>query len=240
MNSMRILSCSADLFRPAQDCKGELFPVLRVREVYRRTVNLEEQGSGKRWSIVVSEEDFGPRTVLVDSLSPLEEGETITLLLEGVPAGYDPSLPAGKINSRWIPLISEWADFLEGDLELLASPVRRRAFAELLGLGPGSTPAGDDFLTGYVSGSLWFGLFPLPSLDPLHTSWLSGGILKDALNGLLWKRSRDVLAASVSDKTSALPEAAGRILGWGHSSGRAWLAGFASAVSEMAEQRKGG
>jgi hypothetical protein len=204
--------------------------------MYRRTVNLEEQGNGRRWSFVTAEDDFGPRTVLVDSLRPFKQEDPVVFSLEGIPAGYDPSLPPGRLNDRWIPLTSEWSGFLEGDLEMLASPAGLRAFGELLGLGPGSTPAGDDFLAGYITGSLWLGASLFPVLDPGRTTWLSGSILKDVEDGFTWKRSRDMLEALATDDAKRVTAAVAHILDWGHSSGRAWLAGFSAAVSDTIER----
>ena len=223
----------------ARSRDGE-FTSLCVREIHKRTVNLEKMDSGRRYSIVTSEEDFGPRTVLADSLPAASRGEDISLVLEGVPVWYDPSLPAGRMSDRWIPLVREWGTFLEDDLELLTAPAHARRFEELLGLGPGSTPAGDDFLAGYASGSLWLGASPLPVLDLARTTWLSGEILKDAMGGLVWKRSRGMLEALASDDADAVTKSTARILDWGHSSGRAWLAGLSAAVLDSIEGMKGG
>ena len=251
---MRLRACSGDVLSRTANRKEGLLPaspggpslhrpfrggeftLLRVREVYTRTVNLEEPGSGRRYSIVTSKEDFGPRTWLADSLPPLRRGERLSLPMEGIPARYEPSLPAGRMNLRWAPLVREWRSLLEEELEPLAAPARDRRFGDLLGLGPGSTPAGDDFLAGYTTGRLWLGC-SAPSLpDTSRTTWLSAEILRDAADGLIWKRSKDVLESLSRDDAAALLKAVARILDWGHTSGRAWLAGLSAAVLDTIER----
>ena len=140
------------------------------------------------------------------------------------------------MNLRWVPLVCEWSSLLEEELESLAAPARERRFGDLLGLGPGSTPAGDDFLAGYTTGRLWLGT-PVPPLpDTSRTTWLSAEILRDAADGLVWKRSKDVLESLSLNDPAALLKAVERILGWGHTSGRAWLAGLSAAVSDTIER----
>ncbi len=233
---MRLRACSGDLLSRTANRKEGILPALRVREIYKRTANLEEPESGRRYSVVTSKEDFGPRTWLADVLPPLRRGELLCLPVKGVPAGYDPSLPTAAMNLRWVPLVEEWSAFLDEDLELIASPARERRFGELLGLGPGSTPAGDDFLAGYTTGRLWLGA-PVPAPpDASRTTWLSGDMLRDVGEGLVWKRSKDVLEALSADDAGATTRTVARILDWGHSSGRAWLAGLSAAVSDTIER----
>ena len=173
---------------------------------------------------------------MADALPPLRQGELLSLNVEGVPVRYDPSLPSGSMNLRWIPLVREWNSLLEGELELLAAPGRDRRFGDLLGLGPGSTPAGDDFLAGYSIGRLWFGAPALSLSDTSRTTWLSAEILRDAAEGLLWKRSKDLLESLSLDDAATLLKTVARIFDWGHTSGRAWLAGFSAAVTDTIER----
>ena len=233
---MRLRACSDDVRSRTANRKEGLLPPLRVREIYTRTVNLEEPERGRRYSIVTSEDDFGPRTWVADALPPLRQGELLSLHVEGVPVRYDPSLPSGSMNLRWIPLVREWSSLLEEELELLAAPGRDRRFGDLLGLGPGSTPAGDDFLAGYSIGRLWFGAPALSLSDTSRTTWLSAEILRDAAEGLLWKRSKDLLESLSLDDAATLLKAVARIFDWGHTSGRAWLAGFSAAVTDTIER----
>ncbi len=179
---------------------------------------------------MTSPEDMGPRTFLVETLPPLREGERITVVPACVQATYDPALPAGKMNQRWRGLVGEWRDFLADELEDLQEPVIRRAWNELIGLGPGSTPAGDDFLSGRASGMLWQGnavpFHPVPG----RTTWLSEEMLRDALAGGIWFRAKRLLEALASEEPEAVTKSAGNIADWGHTSGRAWLAGLAEAL----------
>jgi len=140
------------------------------------------------------------------------------------------------MNLRWVPLVCEWGSLLEEELESLAAPARERRFGDLLGLGPGSTPAGDDFLAGYTTGRLWLGAPVSPLPDTSRTTWLSAEILRDAADGLVWKRSKDVLESLSLNDAAALLKAVERILNWGHTSGRAWLAGLSAAVSDTIER----
>ncbi len=198
---------------------------------------------GRRFSLVTSELDMGPRTALVDRL-PRIEGDRVDAhmnagrgcvpglaeLVVGAPVIYDPALPPGGPRSRWMPLAREWLGLLQGDLEVLAAPASEGRLHDLTGLGPGSTPAGDDFLTGFIVGCVWTGRPRPPMPDLSRTTWLSAEILRDASEGLVWRRGRDVLAALAGDEPGALLEAAGGMINWGSSSGRAWLAGLAAAL----------
>lgn len=159
-----------------------------------------------------------------------------------IPGTYDPSLPPGRMNPRWLPLVSEWKGFLSDDLAVLKEPSEQRAFSELVGLGPGNTPAGDDYLAGIIIGVLWQG-DPVPfSLEFWRTTWLSGNMLRDALEGKMWKRGKMLLEALSTSDPEKMTQGVGRIAAWGHSSGRAWLAGLSAAFSEQgrgeSERRK--
>ena len=159
---------------------------------------------GRRFSLVTSELDMGPRTALVDRL-PRIEGDRVDAhmnagrgcvpglaeLVVGAPVIYDPALPPGGPRSRWMPLAREWLGLLQGDLEVLAAPASEGRLHDLTGLGPGSTPAGDDFLTGFIVGCVWTGRPRPPMPDPSRTTWLSAEILRDAAEGLVWRRGRD-------------------------------------------------
>jgi hypothetical protein len=179
---------------------------------------------------VISPEDMGPRTFLAGTLPPVHVGKRLLFDLRDVPAIYAPRLPPGRMNPRWIGLVSEWRDFLTDDLAVLKGPAERGAWKELTGLGPGSTPAGDDFLSGLASGMLWQGKTVPFHPDPGLTSWLSGDMLRDACEGGIWCRAKCLLEALASDEPKAVTKSAGSIADWGHTSGRAWLAGLSEAL----------
>lgn len=118
---------------------------------------------------------------------------------------------------------------LDGDLLTLKEAAEGHQWGELLGLGPGSTPAGDDYLSGHVTGVLWKGSTISFSLDLRRTTWLSGEILRDTVDGKIWRRGKLLLEALTAENGD-VPGIVGRIVAWGHSSGRAWLAGLAAAI----------
>ncbi|HPF86254.1 MAG TPA: DUF2877 domain-containing protein [Aminivibrio sp.] len=179
---------------------------------------------------MTSAEDMGPRTFLVKTLPNFRGGENVIVVPEGVQVIYDPALPAGKMNPRWRGLVGEWRDFLADELADLQEPVIRRAWDELIGRGPGSTPAGDDFLSGLASGMIWQGkavpFHPVPG----QTTWLSEEMLRDTLAGGIWFRAKRLLGALASEDPVAVTGSAGSIADWGHTSGRAWLAGLSEAL----------
>ena len=180
--------------------------------------------------MVTEEDDLGPRTLWVGSLPSLHVGSPVTLRLSGVPFVFDPSLPRGELSPRWRALVREWKNFLlDDDLLLLREPAEGLRWDDLLGLGPGSTPAGDDYLAGYAAGTLWRGWAVPFSPDLRRTSWLSGEILRDSLEGRIWRRGKRLLEA-LAREDGEVATLAGRIVAWGHSSGRAWMAGLASAL----------
>ncbi len=173
---------------------------------------------------------MGPRTFLAGTLPPVHVGKRLLFDLRDVPAIYAPRLPPGRMHPRWIGLVSEWRDFLTDDLAVLKGPAERGAWKELTGLGPGSTPAGDDFLSGLASGMIWQGkavpFHPVPG----QTTWLSEEMLRDTLAGGIWFRAKRLLGALASEDPVAVTGSAGSIADWGHTSGRAWLAGLSEAL----------
>jgi hypothetical protein len=122
-------------------------------------------------------------------------------------------------------------------------PIAAVAAAEqLIGLGPGLTPAGDDFV-----GGAFFARAILPPAATRHADWTRAG---DGLRAVAGERTHPVSAVLFSDllagegheplhdlaaavATGALPialAAAGRLCRIGHSSGWDLLAGFLAGV----------
>jgi hypothetical protein len=113
---------------------------------------------------------------------------------------------------------------------------------DLLGLGPGHTPAGDDWITGWLVGLQWQKMFQtterLRSFERWfrknrgmeRTSWFSGEMIREALEGTTWARPLELLRGMEEDSPERVLRSAGEIACWGHTSGRAWLAGFAAAL----------
>ncbi len=112
-----------------------------------------------------------------------------------------------------------------------------RHTAALAGLGPGLTPAGDDYLLGLMAG---LRLWP-PAGQPVEslcarigrvaagrTNRLSAALLRCAARGLFAAAWHDLAAALASAGPAAVIAAAERILGHGATSGADALAGFLS------------
>jgi hypothetical protein len=107
---------------------------------------------------------------------------------------------------------------------------------QLAGLGPGLTPAGDDFLVGLMYG-LWcqsadFGaqIALIAQTAVPHTTTLSANLLQAAARGEASQAWHDLLNVSAADDVSdtwlVYYERIGRILRTGHSSGSDALFGF--------------
>jgi len=116
------------------------------------------------------------------------------------------------------------------------------ALPGLLGLGAGLTPAGDDFILGFLLClNRWQGaLSPGVDLESLNrqmvrsayrrTTQLSANLIECATLGLADERLVNGLDWLLSGETTD-PDVLGNLLGWGNSSGVSVLAGFATALS---------
>lgn len=117
----------------------------------------------------------------------------------------------------------------QGDAESAASSATR-----LLGLGPGLTPSGDDFLAGLLATLKWFEQYPrrqhAPHVDRVmaevivreaqaRTTTLSSQLLAHAANGLLYEPAMTLGAALLTGQTNALRPAAQQLFEIGHTSG---------------------
>jgi hypothetical protein len=146
------------------------------------------------------------------------------------------------------PLEHAFALRLAQTLPLLARATQRRdvagiaaAAARLVGLGPGLTPAGDDFLAGYLAalhsraGAQAGVAALLPQLAaafaPLirRTHIISRQVLEDALDGRFVQTLVDVTFALVG--AGNIGAAATRALACGHSSGADALCGLLSGYA---------
>jgi hypothetical protein len=118
------------------------------------------------------------------------------------------------------------------------SPIDVYRILPLIGLGPGLTPSGDDYLCGimialtHTKGAslrnrLWQALEP-------HVSERTGDIslahLAAAAEGFGSAALHDLLAAIVEGSSEAVPEALRAVTAIGHTSGWDALAGVASAL----------
>jgi hypothetical protein len=108
----------------------------------------------------------------------------------------------------------------------------------LAGLGPGLTPAGDDYLLG-VMAALWLvGKGELTqeiarAASP-RTTLLSGAFLRAAGSGSFAEGWRRLVEALLQGKEQATAEACEKLSRWGATSGRDALAGFALTLLNVA------
>jgi len=174
--------------------------VMKVHSVYSKAINFEGENN-RRYSLITGEPDYLPRAALIEALPFLKAGETVKISPELSSVGFDPSIDPGSesVNPLWQPLWREWKRFLLDDrldclLDHLENP------EEMLGLGPGTTPAGDDFITGLVTAFRWSGVEVnerlVKALEKNGTTWFSAQMIRDALNGYIWKRGKKTLPGS--------------------------------------------
>ncbi len=212
----------------------------QVTSVYRRTVNLVDK-NGLRCTLITDKEDFSVRTALVKCIPKVNTEDILKIATDTVVVAYDPFLPVGQINGRWIPIISEWKDFLQKvELKVVLEKWNRCNWISLVGLGPGSTPAGDDFLHGRLTSHIRCFLEEDDVVlnfreyyKPGSTVRLSESFYEDLLSRKIWRRGKRILEALEGDDPKKVLGAVNTLLQWGHTSGLAWLAGFAYGTEEI-------
>lgn len=214
---------------------------LEVVSLHSDVVNCADERK-MRWTLIADAAEFQPRSILIRTLPALRRGERITVNAPDLPLLFDPRIVRGlRARARWHPLLREWADFIcEPELKLLRRGAARSKFAELSGMGPGLTPAGDDFIAGWITAARCDA--PASAREkvrsfymkwqPERTTWFSRWMISDAVRGKIWKRGKDLLSALAGEEGEVLANAALAILNWGHTSGRAWLAGLAKGFIE--------
>jgi hypothetical protein len=117
--------------------------------------------------------------------------------------------------------------------------------AALAGLGPGLTPAGDDFLLGLMAGlQTWpqflagKGLSVEEACRVIYgaaagrTNLLSMALLRSAKEGMFGETWHELLAALRQGKAAEVRRAADRILGFGGTSGADALSGFLAVLNK--------
>jgi len=214
---------------------------LEAVSIYSAAINCTDLKK-RRWTLIKDEAEFLPRSILSWQFPVLRPGERITLELTGSADLFDPTLRSKiRISQRWFPLLSEWASFIhEQEMENLGRETERDRIEKLSGMGPGLTPAGDDFIAGWIvaqrsiaSPSARTAIREFCAVwQPERTTWLSKWMILDAIRGRTWKRGKDLLSAMSQNDGEAVSKAAAKILNWGHTSGKAWLAGLARGFFE--------
>jgi len=127
--------------------------------------------------------------------------------------------------------------FSEGKREALR---RYEAYYRLIGLGDGFTPAGDDFLSGFLG--VFNTLCKVIGLSPLRlsrkkvfrlTSWASGMLLLFSQKGLLDDGMREFIEAFCRGEPEKMTDRFFEIIRRGHSSGLDITLGVLVAVSSI-------
>lgn len=209
--------------------------IFNIKTVHNNVINLQDN-SGRRYSLIKHENDFQPRSAIIDGFThPNVEQEKVMVDTFSAEEGYSPEVEFTCLNPRWENVWREWLGFLNNEplcvlIEYLDNLI------SLIGLGLGTTPSGDDFLTGYITASLFTNrtlkkdFVEKITKNLYRTTWFSGQMIEDALNGCIWKRGKDLCLALSGNSERKFIESVSSIYSWGHLSGKAWLAGFAYAL----------
>jgi Protein of unknown function (DUF2877) len=155
------------------------------------------------------------------------------LVIAGRPDVSDRSARAAQ------PIIADLVRMLPAAIATeVASLTLQRSATLLVGLGPGLTPSGDDFLGGLFLGlsalgrtrlrdALWDAI--LPEIDLLTTGF-SGAHLAAAADGMASERVHLALNAMIAHDASSLPAHIAAVHAIGHSSGCDTLAGIVTSL----------
>jgi Protein of unknown function (DUF2877) len=163
-----------------------------------------------------------------------------------VARAYRTARPALEQDGR----SQELCDIAGAKLDRLSHSIRvrdpsaaERVIGELIGLGEGKTPAGDDYLVG-IFAALWscaagraFAAALAPALITLAalTSDLSSLYLSEAANGEVSERLADVAAGICAGSSEdVVGNAVNKALGVGHSSGAAGIFGLLNGYAACA------
>jgi hypothetical protein len=152
-------------------------------------------------------------------------------------AGLGPLLAGGGGGDPWFPTAATLIERLiialtNHDLEQAVEPA-----VGLVGLGPGLTPSGDDFLVGLLAG---LEAAEHPARTPIaaavaeaasgRTTAIGAAALRHAAAGAYAERIHDVLAAIVSGPTRDVTVAVTRAMAYGATSGADTLVGLSAAI----------
>ena len=139
----------------------------------------------------------------------------------------DPWLPAARLRIDRLA----WA-FGAGDLASVLGEA-----IELIGLGPGLTPSGDDFLVGLLAGLEAIGHPAGPALASAvahaargRTTAIGAAMLGHAARGHYAERLHDVLAAIATGRSDALTRPIERAMAYGATSGADTLVGLFAGI----------
>ncbi len=188
------------------------------------------------------------RPPTADDLAPAALGATCRTLCRALPAvgeavGFG-ALLVGRTPGFPLDRAAEAARALARACSR-DDPTAALASAEpLIGLGPGLTPAGDDFIGGAFFARAAFGRSPTTAMDwaratervramaARRTHPISAVLLSDLLAGEGHEPLHDLASALTADAASAAVDAVARLVRIGHSSGWDLLAGFLGCLLE--------
>lgn len=222
-------------------------PCLAAVSVHPDAINCSD-GLGRRWTLLTCARDLLPRSALLNTLPSVVRGDLLSVDFSNAPVLFRTRRANTVDIERWSGLTGEWVDLLnDGGLAALRTAVEGGYPLPMLsGLGTGFTPEGDDFITGWITAKLstkaWSALAEVrlfyESWDQEGTTWFSKWMIRDAARGRIWRRGALLLEAMEDGRGKDAADAAADILNWGHTSGRAWLAGLAFGFMP-GEARKG-
>ena len=144
-----------------------------------------------------------------------------SLLLKGRDGGFLGLLRGGEPNN---PFVARAMRVLSGDRSAASRAVRLNALSGLVGLGPGSTPSGDDFIAGALLGEtalrlLWSAESKAvaDSLEPMipwskgkEDLWIAMNRTTDAGKTLLWQALQGHFPNYLIETVRCVSEAKGR------------------------------
>jgi hypothetical protein len=184
---------------------------------------------------------------------PIDPGsdQTLSALLDlrailqeqAPPSGFAPLLlrdekPGSPLDKAMQKRLTQTLPGLEVATVSLDPAIAVQALTQLIGLGPGLTPSGDDFIVGYLA-ALFSRCSRAPALrpflaaltDPLARLAASGNLISrqfilDALEGEFSESLAELVSAISAHDEACLRASAVRVLRIGHSSGADSLAGL--------------
>lgn len=165
-------------------------------------------------------------------------------LREHAPAGgFAPLLlrdgqPSSALDQAMQRLLRQALPVLGRATSSADADIAAQALGQLVGLGPGLTPSGDDFIVGYLA-ALWSRSLLEPALrsllaglaEPIErlaagTNLISRQFLLDAVAGEFSEALADLVSAMGVNDARRIRAAAARVVRIGHSSGADSLAGL--------------
>lgn len=151
-----------------------------------------------------------------------DDTEIVDLELKGELLNPDLILEIIKNNAKTSGFGLKEMDFTEG-YNYICNFLKNRKLEDLLGLGKGLTPSGDDFLIGFLAANRLARRNVSLNLDFNRTNYISGEFLRYALNGIFSEDLNEFLTKDISKIKN--------IISYGHTSGSDTLLGIYYAIN---------